>query len=94
MRPSLKPHLKEIESIYGKLGEAQVNEFSRLYEEVSSFRHLTSMEKWQELNQSLSSEQYVPLQKRDSMDRLFQGGDEFPDIFAGDPDAIDMNDLV
>ena len=94
MRPSLRPLLKSLESTYGKLGTAQFEEFSRLYEETSDFRHKDLREMWCTLNMSLCSEDYVPVQKRDSMGTLFTGGDEFPDIFKGNPDSIDMNDLL
>jgi hypothetical protein len=94
MRPSLRPLIKNLEATYGNLGAAQLDEFSRLYEETSGFRHKDLQEMWCNLNESLCADDYVPIQKRNSMGTLFAGGDEFPDIFKGSPDSIDMNDLL
>ncbi len=94
MRPALRQYLKPLEDFYGKLGEAQKNEFSRLLEETSGYRHLPLEEQWLELNRELCIPGYSLPENKLNMKDLYATGNEFPNIFKGDIDEIDMNDLL
>ena len=92
MRPALQHYIEEVEAVYGRLGEAQLSEMNRLLEENSGFRHLKVEEKWQRVNTILASENWQPPAK-DENHAAF-AGDEFPDIYRGNIESIDMNDLL
>ena len=94
MRPALRQYLRAIEASYGKLGEAQVQEFSRLLEEDSGFRHRDTGEQWRFLNLNLAEPDYEPPTRDEVMHTLFKSGEEYPDIFNGNLENVDMNDLL
>ena len=91
MRPALRHYIDEVEAVYGRLGEAQLQEMNRLLEENSGFRHLKAEEKWRRVNSLLASEEWAPPVKEEN--QAFTG-DEFPDIYNGSLDSINMNDLL
>jgi hypothetical protein len=94
MRPALHQYLKPLEDFYGKLGEAQKNELSKLLEGTSGFRHFPIEVQWTELNQELCAPGYATPEDKLNMKDLYAAGNEFPSIFKGDIDEIDMNDLL
>lgn len=95
MALSLKNIVLRIESIYGKLGEAQHREIETLFMEDDNFVRLSPDAIWKTVNQNLSDKKYVPLSERMcDMEKLFPSGDEYPDIYRGTLSEIDMDDLL
>ena len=88
---------RAIEAQYGKLGEAQLAELDVLVRQVEGFCHFAEAKMWQEINAHLASKDYLPVSQREAtMEELFCGGEEFPDIFndLDEVEDVDMNKLL
>lgn len=95
MALSLKNIVQRVESIYGKLGDAQHREIETLFMEDDDFARQSPELIWKTVNQNLCDKKYVPLTERMSeMEKLFPAGDEYPDIYRGSLSEVDMDDLL
>ena len=88
---------RAIEARYGKMGEAQLAELDVVVRQVEGFIHWNEAKMWQEINRRLADENYLPVAQREAtMEELFCGGEEYPDIFndLDEIEDVDMDKLL
>ena len=87
-----------VEAVYGRLGDAQIEMLQKLIAEKPSLKEYSEMEIWQAVNRKLAANDYRPAKTTEEnehiMDKLFKSGENYPDIFSTNPEDVDMNDFM